>query len=181
MGGHLLAASAAWNSRLDVEAALAHPVRAAFVEALEARPGLTVGELARAWGVDYKTALHHARQLLRLRLVRVVPDGRVQRLFVAGGGAGGTGVGVGGPFAARAPAAAIPPAPRTLRALRAVGAGACGPALLARALNVPRGTAGSLLEALARRGLVVREGDAWRLSPEIEQALGAGLPPGDAT
>lgn len=144
-------------TRFDAPALLAHERRRLIVDVVRARPGLRVGDLASALDVDYKTALHHARMLARAGLLVLEREGRARACYPPG--------------AARAPA---PFAPRVVQALVAVRAGAATPATLARALGVPRGTAGSLLDALARRGLVERDGHAYRLSGPARDAL-----PGD--
>lgn len=150
-----LVASLLLYARLDVAAALAHPRRAGILARVRASPGLTLGDLARGEVVDYKTAVYHARRLARLGLVALVRDGRRVRLFAPG--------------AVRVAS----PAPRAVVALRLLQeAGApLGPARLARLLGLPRGTAGSLLEALQRAGLVVRDGAAWRVTARGAEAL----------
>lgn len=140
-------------TRIDHPDLLDHDLRRAMLEELRARPGATVGEMSRAFHVDYKTILHHRRMLERAGRLVVVREGRRGRCYVAG-----------------APRPRVE-APRVLAALRAVEAGAGTPAELARSLAVPRGTAGSLLEALARRGLVVRSGGRARVPAEVAAGL----------
>lgn len=141
-------------SRLDAPALLDHSLRRSLVERVRARPGATLSEVADALSVDFTTARHHARVLDRAGHVVLVEEGRSRRLYPPG-----------------APRRAPGPAPRVLRALFALRGGASSPASLARALAIPRGTAGSLLQALLRAGLARREGDAWRATPEAEAHL----------
>lgn len=143
-------------TRLDLPRALAHPTRAAFVMQAQASPGATIAELARVRGVDPKTASYHLRALARLGCLVLVDDGRRVRVFPPG------------------QARELPPPPRAVLALQALAEGADGPASLARVLGIPRGTAGSLLEALSERGLAVREGASWRLSDAAREGLAAG-------
>lgn len=149
-----LAALLVLFTRLDPPAAIAHPARAAILARLRAQPGMTVGEVARAGRVDYKTAVHHVRTLERFGCVRLVADGRRRRLFLPGG-----------------PREAPPP-PRVLQALAALRDGPAGPAGLGRRLDIPRGTAGSILDLLSRLGHVESAGAGqWRLTAEGEALL----------
>lgn len=141
-------------TRLDSRALLEHEARRHILDRLAQRPGMTVAEMARALCVHYKTALHHARHLERQGRLVFVPEGRVRRGFLPGS------------FRTR-PAAP----PRVVCALQAVRRGAGTPAALARALGIPRGSAGSLLEALAKKGLLVRAPEGWRLAQGAEGSL----------
>jgi DNA-binding IclR family transcriptional regulator len=138
---------------LDTQALLAHDHRAAILERLRARPGLTIGEISRALDVDYKTAVHHLRKLAKGGHVVIAADGRTRPCYLPG--------------AARS----RPATPRVLAALAAVRRGAGTPADLGRALGLPRGTAGSLLDRLERRGFVERDLDGYRLTGVALAAL----------
>lgn len=137
-------------TRFDASALLDHEARRAMLDRLRAYPGLTVGELAHGLGVDYKTAQHHARMLAKAGQLVVVRDGRLCQCYLPGG------------------PRERPPAPRVVAALVAMRSGALTPSGLARALGLPRGTAGGLLEALVRRGLARRDGEGYRLSASAE-------------
>jgi DNA-binding IclR family transcriptional regulator len=154
-------ASLVLYARIDAaDTALAHPTRAGLLARVLQRPGITLGELARDALVDPKTMAYHARTLSRLGLLSLVPDGRRVRAFAAG--------------ASRAPLA---PPPRAVRALHALAANdVAGPAMLARLLGTPRGTAGSLLEALARAGLAERDGAWWRPTARALEVLPPDVP-----
>lgn len=145
-------------ARLDAVAILDNALRRSLVERVRDRPGLNLREAAHALGVHPTTARHHARMLERAGRLVVVEEGRARLLFLPGG-----------------PRRSAP-APRALRALEAIREGAASPAALARVLDVPRGTAGSLLASLERMGLVAREEGAWRLTPRAREHL----PPPDA-
>lgn len=139
---------------------LEHDTRRTILLALAATPGMTVGEMAGALGVHYKTALHHARRLQEAGHLVVRRDGNRGRCYLPG-----------------APRA-LPPPPRHVEALLALARGARTPAALARALGVPRGTAGSLLRRLERAALARRTGEGWAATrPE---AFTAGAPVGGA-
>lgn len=126
-----------------LEQALAHETRRTFLTRITRTPGLTLTELAADAGLDPTTASYHARRLADAGLVVLVKDGRRCHCFLPGD--------------ARARA----PPPLAVAALRALLAGAGTPAGLARALGVPRGTAGSILERLERQALVARAGGRW--------------------
>lgn len=143
----------AFYTRMDPPALLAHEARRAMLDRLRDHPGLTVGELARSLQVDYKTAQHHARMLARAGQLVVVRQGRARECYLPGG------------------PRERPVAPRVVAALVALRAGAATPTTLGRLLGVPRGTAGDLLEGLARKGLVAREGRAYRLTPSAAACL----------
>ncbi|HWH07792.1 MAG TPA: ArsR family transcriptional regulator [Candidatus Thermoplasmatota archaeon] len=139
---------------------LEHGTRRTILTTLEASPGLTVGQVAGTLGIHYKTALHHARRLAEAGHLVLRRDGHHARCYLPG---------------VRAP----PPAPaRALQALHALAQGARTPAELARALGVPRGTAGSLLRRLERASLAVRTQDGWRAA--APEAFTAGAPVGGA-
>jgi predicted transcriptional regulator len=140
-------------TRLIESDILGHDLRRAIVRAVSEHPGQSVAELARMHGVDPKTIVHHLRMLERAHRVHPVSVGRARRWFAPG-----------------APPDAKPP-PRFVRALEALRAGARSPAELARALGIPRGTAGGLLRGLARLGLARKDPDAWRVSPQGDEAL----------
>lgn len=128
--------------RIHVETILENDLRRQLIERLDPCPGATIGALARHLGVDYKTALHHVLVLTRGGLVVTRRAGRRRLCYL--------------------PGRVVEPRPaREEEALRALTAGARSPAKLGRALAIPRGTAGSLLQTLAARGLVRREGAAW--------------------
>lgn len=132
---------------------LEHQLRRNMLEALAGKPGLTVGEMADALGVHYKTALHHARRLERAGHVVVARQGRRSYCYLPG------------------ERRDRPPAPRLVGALHAVGAGCATAADLARALGVPRGSAGSLLRTLERAGFVQRSDRSFRLREDVRRAL----------
>ncbi len=140
-------------TRLDDARVLDHGLRRAIVRCVRERPGLTVAELARVNGVDPKTMTHHLRVLARAGWLQPLPQGRGRLWFLPGD--------------TREPA----PAPRVVRALHALRGGAATPAALARALGVPRGTAGGLLEGLARLGLARRGESGWSVSAKGDEAL----------
>lgn len=117
--------------RLDVHAVLGHDLRRQIVGQLAASPGMTVNALADLFEVDYKTAQHHVRVLARSGHLVTFRAGRARHCYL--------------------PSRFEPPAPRLDAAARAVAGGARTPARLARALGVPRGTAGDLLAALKAR------------------------------
>lgn len=137
-------------TRFDAPSLLAHEVRRLLLERLRHEPGLSLREAARLLDVPYSTLRHHARMLDRaghavlvtMDRARLYPPGR--RGLVA---------------------------PRALRALEALRAGVSTPAALARALDIPRGTAGSLLEKLEGAGLATREGGQWRLTDSAMDLL----------
>lgn len=58
--------------------------RVAFLDAVSARPGSNVSEIARVLGIHPGTAHVHARILARAGLVTTQRDGRALRLFPAG-------------------------------------------------------------------------------------------------
>lgn len=117
--------------RIEPQAALGHGLRRQIVAQLAASPGMTVNALAALFDVDYKTAQHHVRVLARSGHLVTLRAGRAGLCYL--------------------PDRVDPPAPRLDAAARAVESGARTPARLARALGVPRGTAGDLLAALKAR------------------------------
>jgi DNA-binding IclR family transcriptional regulator len=139
-------------ARLDAPQVLDHGLRREILRSVRERPGQRLAALAREMGVDPKTLLYHVRRLARAGLLH--RDAEEGRCFAPG---------------AAPPAAPIPP--RAVRAMHALLAGARSPAELARALDVPRGSAGSLLAGLARMGLARREGAQWFLSEKGREAL----------
>lgn len=149
-------------ARVDPASLLDHELRRAILRAAHRQPGIRVAQLAREHGVDPKTIAHHARLLARAGHLQ--PDTR--GLFARG-------------------ANAVPaPTPRALLVLRALAAGCGTPTTLARALGVPRGTAGSLLDRLAREGLAQRGPEGFRLAPHAraflpDQALSPGASLGE--
>lgn len=145
-------------TRFDAPAMLTHPLRRSLLDAARERPGVRVGEIARAFDVDFKTVMHHARMLSRAGLLVLGRDGRARTCRLPGD------------------ARASPPPPRVVLALRAVASGAQTPASLSRALGMPRGTAGALLDAMERRGWVARGQAGYRLTPTAR----AALPPDEA-
>jgi len=132
--------------RIHIGAILHNDLRRRLLDRLDPCPGESVGGLARHLEVDYKTALHHVRVLERAGLLVMRRAGRRRLCYLPG-----------------RVAEPSPPA-REAAALRALDAGARSPTKLARVLGIPRGTAGSLLEALAARGLVRRDGAWWTTS-----------------
>lgn len=126
-----------------MNAIMDHGTRRSILETLHETPGLTVGEVAGALGVHYKTALHHARLLARHGHVVLAPDGGRVRCYLPG------------------ERRDLRPEARALEALHAIACGAGTPATLSRALGIPRGTAGSLLRRLERAALAVRTGGGW--------------------
>lgn len=140
-------------TRLDAADLLGHEHRRALLEHVAHHPGLTISELAMLLDVHFKTVEHHARHLARSGLLVVAAHGRRRACYLPGG-----------PREAPVPT-------RALVALRAVAGGAASSAMLARALHVPRGTAGSLLARLEAAGLVAREEGRWRLTPRARAAL----------
>lgn len=143
----------------DTPALLANDARRTLFDIVRARPGVRVGELARALRVDYKTALYHARKLARAGVIEMEVTGRARECYARG-------------------APRPPRVPRVVAALHAIQRGAGTPTLLGRALGVSRGTAGHLLERLAKAGLVARDGARHVLT---EQARAAIAGAGDAT
>lgn len=138
-------------ARFDATQLTAHPVRRAILDNL-AGASLTIRELADLVGRDYKTVQHHARMLHRAGLLGIQREGRESACHVPEG-----------------PRVRTPL--RAVAALRAVASGVGTPAALGRALGLPRGTAGSLLGALERRGLVAREGARFALTDAARAAL----------
>lgn len=70
-------------ARVLARNALASSTRRRLLDAVRADPGCTVGGLARATGLSYKTVAHHVRVLARARLLHVGP-GPQPRLFATG-------------------------------------------------------------------------------------------------
>lgn len=130
-----------------------HDRRRALVAHLRERPGATLPELAAALHVDYKTALHHARMLERARQVVLARHGRALHLYLPG------------------ESQLVPPGSRALDALHAVAAGCATPATLARALGVPRGSAGRLLDRLVGAGLLEATPDGLAPTERVRKAL----------
>ena len=122
--------------------------RREIIETAARDPGVPLAQVAALLALDYSTTLRHARALQK-RGALIIDDDGPRALFRPG--------------AARLPRSAA--TPRALRALLAVQAGAGTPALLARELGLTRGGAGSMLDALERRGLVRREA-SWRVVSE---------------
>jgi DNA-binding transcriptional ArsR family regulator len=139
---------------------LEHDTRRTILMTLAATPGMTVGAMAGALGVHYKTALHHARRLADAGHLVLRREGHRAHCYLPG-----------------APRQR-PPHARHAEALRALAHGARTPADLARALGVPRGTAGSLLRRLERASLARRTDTGWAaVAPE---AFTGEAPVGDA-
>lgn len=134
---------------------LEHDTRRTILDSVATTPGLTVREMADDLGVHYKTALYHARRLVRAGHIVILQEGNRAHCYLPG---------------ARP---AWPPRPRAVEALHALMHGARTPADLARALGVPRGTAGGLLRRLERASLVVRADDGWRVAAPEAFTAGA--------
>lgn len=152
--------------RVEPGDVLESALRREIVAAVRERPGLRVGEIARERGLDRKTVAHHVRLLAKAGLLVERGSGRARFVFANG---------------ASASAPRAPPG-NGLRALRALDEGHATPAALARALDIPRGSAGSLLCALAREGLAQRGPEGYRLSerarallPDQGLSSGAGM------
>lgn len=62
-------------ARLQAEAALQHPMRAAIAQAVQAAPGQGFCELGRRLGVAQGTLRHHLSMLARSGVLRLVPIG----------------------------------------------------------------------------------------------------------
>jgi DNA-binding transcriptional ArsR family regulator len=145
--GSLGLLGAALYVRLAPAAALASPMRQRVWAHVRADPGCTVGSVARALGLDYKTALHHLRILRRAGCLTAI-EGAQCRYFVNGALASRD---MAGAVVLRAPSA---------RALReAIASQPARAAELARALGISETTASVQLRRLAQAGLVVRRGD----------------------
>lgn len=141
-------------TRLDHEALMGHEARRAILDHLRERPGATVAEVSHRLAVDYKTAAHHLRKLHRAGHVVIASEGRGRRCYLPG-----------------APRVRSVPV-RMLLALRAVGRGDATPARLARALAIPRGTAGGMLTGLAKAGFLAREPSGYALTMRAREAVG---------
>lgn len=143
-------------TRLDGPTILAHEARRRVLERVALRPGSQISEIAEELALDPKTVVYHVRQLERIGRLRVELDGRARRVFPPGPGA--------------APRPSLDA--RAEAALWVLHLGGAGPADVSRALRIPRGTAGSLLDRLVRTGLAVREGRSLRPAPEPFSAEG---------
>lgn len=132
------AAVALLYTRMDTPSILGHATRRGIVEAVGERPGTNLRELSSSLGVDPKTISYHVRCLHRAGQLRIDRRGAALCCFLPGIREEPT------PTAAEA------------EALAWLELGATGPADLARAMRIPRGTAGSILDRLARRGLMER-------------------------
>lgn len=64
--------------------ALEHPRRAGMVALLRVEPGLTLAEVRRRLGMSNGVARHHLALLEAIGAVRVVSDGALRRLWLAG-------------------------------------------------------------------------------------------------
>lgn len=144
-----IVAIASLFTRLERPQILAHEARKEVLALTARRPGVQLAQIASDLRLHPKTVAYHARRLEEAGRLRIERDGRARRCYPPG---------------VRAPAP--PPHPLQGDALWALFAGATGPAALSRTLRIPRGTAGSLLGMLVRKGLVVREGRAFRPAPK---------------
>jgi DNA-binding transcriptional ArsR family regulator len=134
--------------RLAPGALLESPTRQRVLAFLRGDPGATVGTVARALGLDYKTAQHHLRILRHAGFVAIVRSGRLDRYFVAGDLP---------PERMRAALVLRSPAARALaQALEAQRARAAD---LARSLNLSEATASVQLRRLEAAGLVQKGAD----------------------
>lgn len=121
--------------------------RERLVDVLRGTPGLTQREAARALGLDYSTIQYHVRRLERERAVRLVPLGRVQRLYLP----------EDEPSAAlRAKAALESPGARAVLELARARGGVTVRDIV-DVLALPRSTAHERLARLARAGVLVPE------------------------
>ncbi|HEV8360812.1 MAG TPA: CARDB domain-containing protein [Candidatus Thermoplasmatota archaeon] len=82
-GATILAGFAALYHRIHASEALSLPTRRRVYARIRADPGCTVGAVARATGLSYKSVQRHVHTLERGGLVAAVP-GPQQRLFVVG-------------------------------------------------------------------------------------------------
>lgn len=73
-------------TRLPPSRVLDHPTRAAMMERVRERPGLTMGELQRDLGLANGALAYHVRRLVRAGLLRIATDGQARRLHPSGTG-----------------------------------------------------------------------------------------------
>lgn len=134
--------------RLAPAALLESPTRRRVFEAVRTDPGCTVGTIARALGLDYKTVQHHLRLLKRAGFVQARVASRQERYFAAGELPE---AGFDGALALRSPSA---------RALAsALRRGRARASELARALGISEATASVQLRRLEAAGLAARGSD----------------------
>ncbi|HWG90346.1 MAG TPA: winged helix-turn-helix transcriptional regulator [Candidatus Thermoplasmatota archaeon] len=160
-----LAASAAYR-RLTRDEVVTHAVRRDLLTRIEQAPGITVGALAASAALDYKTVSHHARVLADFRLVERHVDGRLNRLYPAGG--------LAHPLRPLQEASATATAVALLRAVASEPG--VHPALLARRLGLAKSTVKWHMDRLLERGILQAEAGAGtlslRVSPQYVAALG---------
>lgn len=147
--------------RIGRASALDQEARRRFFETLKRTPGLTIGEAGSALGVTYKTAAHHARVLSDCGLVELRRDGRLLRVYEAGG------VSMIEKRVIEGAPGAIPRA--VLKTF------AKNPALsrreVALKIGANRTTVYWHVRQLESRGLIVREPNAWRVREDHLEAL----------
>lgn len=141
-------------TRLTTAMLLSNATRRALVGRVMHEPGLSVGTLATGLGVDYKTALYHARVLERAGHLIVERDGGRSACYHC----------------------ATPPprrlTPWAIAVLAVLRGGAASPTSLSRALGWPRSTTYRMLVRLEARGLARRAGDGWVLAPGVGECIG---------
>lgn len=73
-------------TRLRPSKILDHPVRRRIAEIVQAQPGISFSDLARAAGIAPGQLTHHARMLEKAGVVFSSPDGQTRRFFHVGAG-----------------------------------------------------------------------------------------------
>lgn len=148
-----LGARAAWGvySRFDAEEVVEHPMRARLLDAVQARPGVRLPDLAEALDANRDTLAYHARMLERHELLAQAAVSTGTVLYPRGH-----------PAAPHAETLALNRAPDALAHL--VEAPGASVTELAEALGVAKGRASELAAALEDSGLVRRERDGRSLA-----------------
>lgn len=146
-------------ARLRPQAVLEHPVRQRIAAVLQAQPGLTIREVQRDLDLANGAMAHHLRTLEKAGAVRVVADGNLRRLYLAGHGR----------------VEAVPPLAD--RVLRLIGErGETTPGDVAAALGVSRQSVHYHLQKMVREGRLRARVDGRETYLRVAPLPGAPVP-----